>query len=241
MAEPARQIPFDLGARAAYGREDFLVGPGNAAAVQLIDRWPAWPAPLMIISGPAASGKSHLAAVWRERADAAPVRPEMLLSHTAEQIAHAGGHIVLDGLDPWIGDRAAETTLFHLYNILNSEKRSVLATMRMAPAQMDFAIPDLASRVRAALAVSIQPPDDMLLGSVLIKLFSDRQLNVSSDVIQYILPRMERSFAAAKHIVEAADSAALAAKKPVTVSLMRGVLAALQDQGDENSGGENIA
>lgn len=229
MAEPARQIPFDLGARAALGREDFLIGPCNAAAVKLIDRWPDWPAPLMIISGPAASGKSHLAAVWRERAGAESIRPEWLLSHSAEQIAQAGKHIVLDGIDPWIGDRTAETTLFHLYNIFWSEKRSILATMRMPPAQVDFVVPDLASRVRAALLTSIQPPDDTLLASVLMKLFQDRQINPVADVIQYILPRMERSFSAAKQIVEQADRAALAAKKPVTISLLRQVLAGLQD------------
>jgi chromosomal replication initiation ATPase DnaA len=229
MAEPALQIPFDLGSRIAHGREDFLLGPSNAAAVKLIDRWPDWHTPLMIISGPAASGKSHLAAVWRERAGAENVRPETLLTQTAEQIAGQGKHIVLDGLDPWIGDRNAETTLFHLYNMFFAEKRSMLVTMRMPPAQVAFTVPDLASRVRASTLASIQPPDDILLGSILIKLFQDRQINASADVIQYILPRMERSFSAARDIVETADSMALAAKKPVTVALMRQVLAQLNN------------
>ena len=94
MAGPMRklsQLPLDLGTRSAFGREDFLIGASNAAAVNLIDRWPEWHSPLMIISGPAASGKSHLAAVWRERAKAEIVRPEMLLSRPAEQIAAAAG------------------------------------------------------------------------------------------------------------------------------------------------------
>jgi chromosomal replication initiation ATPase DnaA len=229
MAESAKQIPLDLGSRIAHAREDFLVGPCNGAAVSLIDRWPEWHAPLMIISGPAASGKSHLAAVWRERANAEIIRPEMLLSRTAEQIAGAGTHIVIDGIDPWLGDRQAETTLFHLYNMFGSEKRSILATMRMMPSQADFVVADLASRVRSSLLAAIQPPDDILLGSVLIKLFSDRQLAVTNDVIQYVLPRMERSFGAAREIVAAADRLALATKKPISVPLMRQVLAGLQE------------
>ncbi|MCC7305497.1 MAG: DNA replication protein [Alphaproteobacteria bacterium] len=228
MGQPLRQIPFDLGSRAALGREDFLIGASNAAAVNLIDRWPDWPTPLLVISGPAASGKSHLAAVWRERTGAHILRPDMLLSHSAEQIAETGKNIILDGLDPWLGDRAAETALFHLYNIFNAEKRSILATMRMTPSQADFAVADLASRMRASLAAPIQPPDDLLLASVLIKLFSDRQLTISNDVIQYVLPRMERSFAAARDIVAAADRLALAEKRPVTVALLRQVLADLQ-------------
>ena len=105
----------------------------------------------------------------------------------------------------------------------------MMITLRMAPGQRDFAIPDLASRFRAAPVVSIQPPDDMLLGSVLIKLFSDRQLNVSHDVISYLLPRIERSFAAAREVVVRADHLALAEKRPVSVPLMRKVLSAMQE------------
>lgn len=228
MADPARQIPLDLGSRSASGREDFLISDSNAAAVNLIDRWPDWHSPFLIISGPAASGKSHLAAVWRAQAQAEIIRPEMLLSRPAEQIAAAGLHIVLDGIDPWLGDREAETALFHLYNIFWSEKRSALVTMRMAPAQTAFSVPDLASRIRSCLTASISAPDDELLSAVLIKLFHDRQLQVNDDIIRYILPRMERSFAVAREIVERADRLSLARKKPVTLPLMRDALAEMQ-------------
>jgi chromosomal replication initiation ATPase DnaA len=230
VAEALQQIPLDLGSRQTLGRDDFQVGACNVAAVNMIDRWPDWPAPLMIISGPPASGKSHLAAVWREKAQAEIIRPEMLLSRTAEQIAEAGKHLVFDGLDPWLGDRQAETTLFHLYNIFWSEKRNILATMRMTPTQTQFAVADLASRVRSSLTVPIQPPDDMLLASVLIKLFSDRQMQVTNDVIQYILPRMERSFDAARTIVDRADKLALAQKRGISVPLLRHVMAEMQEE-----------
>lgn len=228
MGAPLHQLPLDLGSRTTLGREDFLIGACNVAAVNMIDRWPEWPTPLLIISGPPASGKSHLASVWRKQSSAEITRPEMLLSRSAEDIAAAGQHIMLDGLDPWLGDRQAETTLFHLYNIFNSEKRFLLATMRMTPAQTQFVVPDLASRVRASLVVPIQAPDDMLLASVLIKLFSDRQLSVTNDVIEYVLPRMERSFAAARDIVARADARALSQKRGISVPLMRNILAELQ-------------
>lgn len=225
-----QQIPFDLGVRVAMGRDDFLIGRANGSAVGWLDRWPDWPAPALIIHGPAGSGKSHLAAVWREKSKAEIVRPEMLLSRTAEQIAESGHSIILDGLDPWLGDEQAERTLFHLYNLFKEERRTFLITMRMAPAETDFAIADLASRLRAAPLASIQPPDDELLAAVLIKLFHDRQLAVSEDLIRYVLPRMERSFAAAGVIAKAADQMALAQKRPVSVPLIRQVLADLQER-----------
>lgn len=222
------QIPLNLETRPALGREDFLTGPENQDAVMWIDRWPDWPAPILIINGPAASGKTHMAAVWREQTGAAAVDPQQLSQSTAENIAAAGQHIVLDGLDPWLGDLAAETTLFHLYNMFKEQGRTSLITVRMAPSHTDFAVKDLASRLRAAPVATIHPPGDMLLGSVLIKLFQDRQLTVSNDVIKYILPRMERSFDSARSIVTLADQMALARKKGISVPLMRDVLAALQ-------------
>src|SRR5438105_1802381 len=105
-----RQIPLDLGSRVAVGREDFLVGPANESAVGWIDRWPAWPAPVLILNGPPASGKTHLAAVWRERAKATVINPGDLLRHSAENIAGDSGPIALDGIDPWLGDAVAEKT-----------------------------------------------------------------------------------------------------------------------------------
>lgn len=223
------QIPFDLEPRRAFGRADFQVGKSNCEAVGWIDRWPDWSAPVLILYGAAASGKTHLASVWQEKSGAVFVKPEQLLEKSAEEIFNLGRALILDGLDPWLGDRSAETTLFHLYNMLKEQKKTMMVTMRMPPSRADFEIADLASRLRAAPAVQIHAPDDMLLASVLIKLFSDRQLSVSNDVITYILPRMERSFAAARDIVALADKRALSEKKPVSVPLLRKVMAEMLD------------
>ena len=70
----------------------------------------------------------------------------------------------------------------------------------------------------------IDAPDDALLGAILVKQFHDRQIKVAADVIAYILPRMERSFAAARDLVERTDRAALAQKRAISIPLVRDVL-----------------
>ncbi len=229
MSLAAAQIPLDLGHRPAQGREDFLVAPSNRDAVAWIDRWPDWPAPALVIYGPVASGKSHLAAVWGERNGAARIDTAALTEQSADRLATTATHLVIDNIDLWLGDRAAETTLFHLYNLMREENRTLLLTMTMAPTHIGFALPDLASRLRAAPAAAIQPPDDSLLAALLVKLFADRQIQVGSDVLTYLLPRMERSFAAAYNLVEAADRLALAEQRPVSVPLVRRILMGRQD------------
>jgi len=215
------QMALDLGHREALGREDFLVSDANQDAVRWIDMWPKWPAPALILQGPAACGKSHLSAVWQEKSKAAFITAEELTTHEADMLAGRADTLILDHIDPWISDKAAETTLFHLYNILKSENRTMLITMRMSPAHADFVIPDLASRLRAAPLAAIAPPDDGLLAAVLVKLFSDRQLQLSAEVLAYILPRMDRSFGAAYELVAKADKKALAEKRAITIPLIR--------------------
>lgn len=220
----SRQIAFDLGHRTAMGRDDFLIAPNNQDAVAWIDLWPEWPAPVLILYGPVASGKSHLAAVWGEKSNAACVRPSTLNDDSIRHIASAAKHVILEDADNLIGNVDHEKGLFHLYNVFKEEKRSILMTLQEPPVRRTFAVPDLASRLRAAPAVAIREPDDVLLGSILVKLFNDRQLRVGQDVVTYILSHMERSFEEARRIVEDIDSKALIEKRAITVPLIKDIV-----------------
>lgn len=221
------QIPFDLGHRTAMGRDDFLIAPNNQDAVAWIDLWPDWPAPLLVLYGPVASGKSHLAVVWGERSNAACVNPGLLNDESIRHIASAAKHIILEDADRLIGNVEAEKGLFHLYNLFREEKRSILLTLVEPPVRRTFALPDLASRLRAAPAVAIREPDDVLLGSILVKMFNDRQIRVGHDVVNYIVLHMERSFEAARKIVEAADRRAMIEKRAVSVPLVKEIILSL--------------
>lgn len=221
---PKIQIPFDLGHRNALGRDDFLIAPSNQDAVAWIDLWPEWPAPTLILYGPKSSGKTHLAAVWGERSGAACIKPENLNDETIRDIAKATRHVVLEDCDGLIGDVNGEKGLFHLYNLFKEEGRSILITLLEPPVRRSFALPDLASRLRASPCVAIREPDDVLLSAILVKLFNDRQLRVGDDVIRYILAHMERSFEAASRIVDLADKKALTEKKAVTMMLLKELL-----------------
>jgi chromosomal replication initiation ATPase DnaA len=221
----AEQLIFDLGHRVALGREDFLIASSNRDATAWIDRWPDWPAPACIVYGPPASGKTHLAEVWKNMSGAQWLASKDLPDCRAEELAGGRAHLVIDGPDPWIGDESVEKTLFHIYNIFKEQGRSLLLTMRSAPGSQPFAIRDLASRLRAAPAAAIAPPDDVLLAAILVKLFNDRQLRVSEDVLRYAVPRMERSFAAARDLVGKVDMVAMQQKREITIPLMRRIMA----------------
>ena len=213
------QLPLDLGHRPALGRADFLIAPPNAQAVAWLDRWPDWPAPALALYGPAGSGKTHLAHVFAAHAAARVIAAAALANERVPDLLGAAQAAVVDD-----ADRAAAEPLLHLYNLLADRRGHLLVTAREAPSRWTIALADLRSRLLAAPAVAVAAPDEALLGAVLIKLFADRQLTVSEELVAFLTLHLERSFEAAQCAVAALDAAGLAERRRITVPLARKVL-----------------
>jgi chromosomal replication initiation ATPase DnaA len=226
MSPRPRQLAFDLDFRAARGREDFLVSPVNQAAVDAIDRWRSWHQQMQAIAGPAGSGKTHLVEVWRDMTGAARVRASDIAEGTIAEATGAGA-IAVEDLDRGIGD---ERVLFHLFNLAREGRLSLLLTTQALPGEIEIALPDLRSRLRAVPLTRIEPPDEALLRALLVKLMADRQQEISPKVIEYVVKRMERSADMARRFVRELDRHALAARRDLTIPLAREVLDGLDGQ-----------
>lgn len=218
----ARQLPLDLGHRQGSTRDDLVVTSANAEAVALIDRWPDWPAPVMVLAGPSGSGKTHLGEIWREVSGAAAVSPREL----GEEAAAAAGEgpVLVDDADLRPLDEAG---LFHLINAARSAGNHLLLTSRRFPAAWGVRLPDLQSRLKAAATVEISEPDELLLAGVVTKLFADRQVEVEPHVVSFVVRRIERSLSTAIAVVARLDAAALEQKSRITRALSAETLRAL--------------
>ena len=225
------QLALDLGHRTALDADDFLIAPCNRDAVLWIDRWPDWPAPALVVHGPPGCGKTHLAHVWQARSGARALTPADLGGAAPGALLSGGACAVVEGCDRPGDERA----LMHLYNVAAERGGHLLLTAATPPSRWELALADLRSRLVAAPAVAIGAPDDGLIGALLVKLFGDRQLRVGDGVVEFLLARMERSFAAARRLVAALDDAALAGRRNITVPLARHVLETL---GTANQGVE---
>jgi chromosomal replication initiation ATPase DnaA len=219
MTGETSQLILDLAQRPALGAEDFLISQSNRAASEIVDRWPDWPHWSVVVVAPPGAGKTHLGNVWRLRSGASAFVANAL---SERDVAHVRGSLLVEDLHAGIGD---ERALFHLLNLVREHKLSILLTSRLAPGDLDVALPDLRSRLRALPVVAISPPDEVLLKAVLVKHFVDRQLAVEPHVINHIALHMEQSMEAAAAIVAEIDKRALASHRKVTRALASEALA----------------
>lgn len=215
-----RQLAFVLPHAESFTRDNFLEGPANAAGLALVDSWPDWPNRIMQLVGPEGAGKSHLAAIWAEQAGARSTSAHALTA-AAVPGALATGALVVDDLKSSDVD---ERAVFHLLNLAREEGASILITSRVPPSALQIELRDLRSRLRAIPTVLLLPPDDQLFRALIVKFCADRQLGVDEAVVSYLTTRIERSYAAARRVVELLDAEALRLGRPVTRALAADLL-----------------
>ena len=218
----AAQLPLGFDHRPSMSGADFLVTECNRAAVAWLDKWPDWPGPALVVHGPPASGKTHVAHVFQAQTGGTLVQGGALNDGDVRGAERDGGVVIVDDADK----STDEAILLHLYNVAADADSHLLLTAATPPARWNIGLPDLASRLRAAPSAGVRLPDEDLMAAVLAKRFSDRQLRVDPAVISFLLPRIERSFTALEKLVDDIDRASLAEKRNVTLPFVRTVLAA---------------
>lgn len=228
------QLVFDLPQQESWDEADFFITSRNEQALRLVTAWPDWPSHAAIIFGPPRSGKTYLAKIWQNRTGARFLEPSEIAHHTW---VAPYAPLILEGADKAL---FSETSLFHHLNLAREHGSFLLLTLEAPPGQWDLTLPDLRSRIRSYPAVEIKSPDEEHLASLLLKHFSDRQIEIAPDVIAYLAARMERSMEAAQRLTAHIDKLALSEHRRVTRAFAAKVFKELDstDNKEEHDQGE---
>ncbi|MCM1322734.1 MAG: DnaA/Hda family protein [Acetobacter sp.] len=210
------------------GEEDFLVTSCNETAYKAIKIWPYWQHFALNIFGPKSSGKSHLAQIWVNRIQKSLPRPIQIPFIAAQNInlkninkfANEYPFLVIENLDSNINEEA----FFHLYNHYNVPEKFILFTSELPPSKLLLKLPDLKSRLNIIPTVEILQPDDAMLTALIAKLFNDRQIIISQDILDYILKHTERSFNFVARLIEEIDGISWTNGRAVSIPIVRDAL-----------------
>jgi chromosomal replication initiation ATPase DnaA len=215
-----RQLTFNLPFVESFAQEDFILSSCNQEAYQRVLNRPNWPTQILTLTGETGVGKSHLASIWADLAGARRVRAKDLDVNNLQAHFATGALLLEDATE-----KDASSAFFHLLNLVKEEQASLLITTKIPPAQWEMELKDLASRLRAIPCVRLENADDALLKSVYMKFFSDRQMTIESEVIDYLLTHAPRSLKKAQNLVAQLDKLSLEKGRKITKLLVSEVLA----------------
>lgn len=219
------QIPLELRYPVSFDLGDYVVSSSNSDAYKFVDGWADMDAHFGAIVGQAGSGKSHLIHGW-----AAANKAEELLPDTDLSDLKSGQLYFLDDVNQRIDERTLaydDLFLFHAFNWAKEKSSKILVSDTLPPTKWPRTLPDLKSRLSLVPVATIHQPDEDLLKFVLIKMFSDRQLHVNIEVINYIIKQMPRSFSSAVELANSMDKLALAEQRRITIPLAKRCLETL--------------
>jgi chromosomal replication initiation ATPase DnaA len=198
---------------------DFLPSAATRPALAWLASSADWPGRRLALWGGPGSGKTHLLHIWSTRTGARLLDGAMLRQAALGDWQSGGdwppGPLAIDDADL----APSEAGLLHALNAAQEARHPVLLAARTPPARWSIALPDLASRVRATVAVPLGGADDGFLRTLLARLLSDRQLLVSGAVQDWLLAVLPREPAALREAAARLDRAALAAGRSVTRAL----------------------
>jgi DnaA family protein len=119
---------------------------------------------------------------------------------------------------------SAQARLFTLYNRLSERGGHLLAAAAAPPARLALR-EDLRSRLGWGLAYEVLPLRDADKPEALARYARERGFRLGEDVIAYLLAHGRRDMPALVATLAALDRRSLAAKRPVTIPLLREWLA----------------
>jgi hypothetical protein len=188
------QIALPLDELRPGAASSLIITESNAQVATALVQASNWPGRCAILCGPARSGKSLMARYF---------------------VMQASGDVIDNA------ETAGEEVLFNAWNRAQENGRPLLLISDIPPADWKIALPDLRSRLGAAMLLQIPPPDDELVTQLLQKHLADRGTVIGMEALAYASKRIERRYGAIEAFAREANALALAENAPINMGLVK--------------------
>ncbi|MDE0421142.1 MAG: DnaA regulatory inactivator Hda [Gammaproteobacteria bacterium] len=219
-------LPFSLGERCRF--DQFVLGRNGELVDRLrgSGRGPRRRFDCLWLFGEPGTGKTHLLqAVCLEAANAVYIPAREIDARDDTIVAYGKFDVVtVDDVTGWIGVEESERSLMDLYNVLRVRQARLVFTADRSPRDLDFSLPDLGSRLRAAACYRVHPLDDRDKMRLLRAVASERGLELPDDVARFLLARTSRDQGELVSVFDRLDRTSLALGRRVTIPFVKQTL-----------------
>jgi len=213
------QLILKFPSKNAYLKEDFYVSSSNEEAYDFINTWPKWIRRIANIFGPSGSGKTHLTSILKNKTSSLVIESDALSDGVFFKFKTKESLIIEN-----LNEKVSENLLFSLWNIALQDNKYILITSDRPINTYKFKLEDLKSRISSSVIIGIKLPSDDLLGVILAKNFSDKQIKIEKKHIDYIIKRIDRSYEKISQFILTLDKYSLKRGTPFGLKLIKEVL-----------------
>ena len=202
-----------------FNYNDFYVSKSNFFAFQLIDNWPKWEKNILNIYGEKSSGKTHLSNIFLSKNKGIKVDESNINNEFFKKLK-LYENIIIDNYS----NTTDENLMYSIFNLVDQDNKYLIINSRKPINEIIFKLDDLRSRSKNCLFAKIDQPDDDLMFAIILKSFSDRQIQVDKKLIDFIIKRIDRSYGKIADFIYKVDELSLKKKKAIDLKIIKEIL-----------------
>ena len=214
------QLVFKFPFKTKYYEQDYYVSSNNFSAYRLIESWPNWPGKWVNIFGPKGCGKTHLSNILKKKINLIHIIDAKNVDNETISKFEKLDCLIIDNYEKNIDEKI-------FYSLLNQSKQSdsyLLVNSILPLGNIKFDLKDLRSRTESFINLGIELPTDDLLRVVISKSFSDKQIEITPKISEYIIKNIERSYEKVFKFIKEIDDLSLSSGKSININLIKKVL-----------------
>lgn len=224
----SKQIPFQFGDFQKNDLASFLAGE-NENLIKLLKQIANKESNhVLYLWSEAGTGKTHLLQAACKQAAESDLHvayiPLKQIEELSAEMLHDLGEldlVCIDDVESIIGQLEWQQGLTWLYNELKDNKHSLIISGNKSSANSGLELDDLKSRLSSDQVIQIKSPNDDLKIKILKQKAKERSFELSDEVIEFLMRRVERNLSSLIDILDKIDHASLAAKRKITIPFVK--------------------
>lgn len=206
---------------------DFIESEENREAVACLSCWPkSWHSNGVIIYGTPKVGKTHIASLWAQTANAIYIL-KPAFDKNPRNLFDANCNFIIDNFDDLTD---IDNWMFDFFNICREKNRFFLLISRTSPLTWDIKLKDLRSRLQTLPVINIKNPNDDLLLKIAKKISKDFGISVTDETLNYIMSHITRDVSTLSDTLRMLDKFAMQKQKSITIPFVKNYICAEQNE-----------
>jgi chromosomal replication initiation ATPase DnaA len=203
------QIPLPIKSSISYSIDGFVRVDEQAQILKYYDDLSKIPLYGLYIYGPPKSGKTQLAYLFQHKGIKKISSIEDVFKLQEKEVS-------------FFDDFISEIELFHIVNHIIGLRGKIIIFLPFYPESI--ILPDLKSRLKLLEIIEIKKPSEEFMKILFFKQFSNHQILVQDDVVDFLITRISREYRVISEFVEILNQESIINKRAITIPFVKEIL-----------------